>query len=291
MNPFIFLSETVNNEAQSTSFDWQNLFNDIWHWICTQGLKLVLGLIILFILFKLINLLAKTVRRRMETKKSEPTVTMVTYNVIRVGLKLLVFVLFISYIGIDTAGIGAIISSIGIGLSLAVQGSLSNFAGGLVILVMKPFRIGDYISAQGCEGTVEDIHLFYTYVASPDNRVQMIPNGVLANGVIVNVSMKDTRRVDMIFGISYNSSVEKASEVIKKVIFKQNNIFRTPEPLIAVGELAASSINLKVRVWVKKQDYWDVFFKLNDQILKELVENGIQIPFPQLDVHFDQEKK
>ena len=290
MNPLFFteVSDTASDAASGgSSFNWQDLLNQIVNWLCTSGLRLLLGLIVLFILFKIINALSRAVKRRMEARKHEPTITMVVYNVTRVGLKLLVFVLFISYIGIDTAGIGAIISSIGIGLSLAVQGSLSNFAGGLVILVMKPFRIGDFISAQGCDGTVESIHLFYTYVVSPDNKVQMIPNGTLANGVIVNVSMKDTRRVDMVFGISYTSSVSKATEVIKRVISEQEKIFVTPEPMIVVGELAASSVNLTVRVWVKKEDYWDTFFKLNTEILSQLVENDIQIPYPQLDVHLD----
>lgn len=286
MNP-LFFSEVAETTPNNNSFDWKNLLNQIWYWMCTQGLRLVLGLVVVFILFKVINVLSRSIKKRMENRHHEPTITMVVYNVTRIGLKLLVFVLFISYVGIDTAGIGAIISSIGIGFSLAVQGSLSNFAGGLVIIVMKPFRLGDYISAQGCEGTVENIKLFYTYVTTPDNKVQMIPNGTLANGVIVNVSMKDTRRVDMVFGISYNSSVSTATEVIKNVIEQQERIFRTPEPQIVVGELADSSVNLKVRVWVKKEDYWDVFFNLNSTILEELVKNGVQIPYPQLDVHLD----
>ncbi len=291
MNLLFFLTEETTSETTSSQgFDWQNFFNDIWTWICTQGLKLLFGIIVLFILFKVVNAISRAIRRKMESKHQEPTVTMVLYNVIRIGLKLLLVLLFISYIGIDTAGIGVVLSSIGIGFSLAIQGSLSNFAGGLVILIMKPFRIGDYVVAQGCEGTVENIHLFYTYLTTPDNRVQMIPNGVLANGVITNVSMKDTRRVDFTFSISYQSSIDKASESIRKVLSEQKNIFRTPEPLIAVGELAESSINLRVRVWVKKQDYWNVFFFLNDAIFRQLVEDGIQIPYPQLDVHLDNVK-
>ena len=284
----IATSEIANDvQTNTNAFDWNGFMNTIVHWLLTTGIKIVIGLFILFILFKIVNSFSKHLVRRMETKKCDKTVTSLVNSIVRYGLKILFVVLFISYIGIDTAAIGSLITSIGLVVSLAVQGSLSNFAGGLIIIVMKPFGIGDYITAQDCAGTVEKIKLFYTYVVTPDNKVQMIPNGELANGVITNNSIKETRRVDMTFSISYNSDVDKAKQIIKEVELAHPLIFHTPEPFVGISEFADSSINLVTKVWVKNGDYWDVFYDLNNTIAKELVKNGIEIPYPQIDVHIN----
>lgn len=288
---YIFADTSMDSQVTSTttnntsSFSWDALFQNIVHWLLTTGIKIVIGLIVLFVLFKIVNAFSKSIKNKMELKQCDKTVTSLVFSFTRIGLKLLFLILFVSYIGVDTAAIGTIISSAGIGLSLAVQGSLSNFAGGIVIVVMKPFGIGDYITAQGCSGTVENIKLFYTYVVTPDNKVQMIPNGVLANDVIVNYSVKDTRRVDLTFTISYDSSIEKAQEIIKEVELNNNMIFHTPEPFVGISEFAASEIVLSTKVWVKNEDYWNVVYALNDSIFKALVAGGIDIPYPQLDVH------
>ncbi len=288
MHNYIFADTSMSTQATNNSFSWETIFHNIVNWLLTTGVKIVIGLIVLFILFKIVNAFSKSIKHKMELKQCDKTVTSLVFSFTRIGLKLLFVILFVSYIGVDTAAIGTIISSAGIGISLAVQGSLSNFAGGIVIIIMKPFGIGDYITAQGCSGTVENIKLFYTYVVTPDNKVQMIPNGVLANDVIVNYSVKNTRRVDLTFTISYNSSIEKAQEIIKEVELNNNMIFHTPEPFVGISEFAASEIVLSTKVWVKNEDYWNVVYELNDSIYKALVAGGIDIPYPQIDVHVKQ---
>ncbi len=284
-------SENIASSSEETSsnntsnFSWDNVFSTVAHWIQTTGLRILIGIIVLFIGFKIINAISRSIKRKMELKKCDKTVTSLTFSFFRIGFKVLLVLLFISFIGIDTAAVGSILSAIGIGLSLAVQGSLSNFAGGIVIIIMKPFGIGDYITAQGVSGTVEKIQLFYTYIVAPDNRVHMVPNGELANSVITNNSMKKTRRVDLTFTISYDSSVDKAIAIIKETELKNNLIFHTPEPFVGISEFADSSINLITKVWVKNEDYWTTIYELNDSISKAFVANNIVIPYPQLDVH------
>lgn len=277
------------SDASSENFiiAWNSIWNNIVNWVMTTGLKIIIGLIILFILFKITNAFSNHILRKMELKQCDKTITQLTYSVIRICLKVLFVILFVSYIGIDTAAIGSIISSVGIGFSLAVQGSLSNFAGGIVIVVMRPFGVGDVITAQGCTGTVEKIKLFYTYVVSGDNKVQMIPNGTLANGVIVNTSVKEARRVDLNFTISYNSSIDEAKKIIIATALNNSKIFKTPEPFVGVSEFADSEIVLISRVWVKNGDYWDTVFSLNQAVYEALVKGGIEIPYPQMDVHID----
>ena len=279
------VTSEITSETTSSSLDWNMIMSSIWNWITTHGIKLIIGLLVLFIGFKIINFIAKRVNRAMVKKNSEKTLVMVVDKAIKYGLKFVLLFIIISYVGIDTAGIGAIISSLGIGLSLAVQGSLSNLAGGIVILIMKPFRIGDYINAQGCSGTVEEIKMFYTYLVTPDNKVEMIPNGVLANDVIVNVTAKNDRRVDFVFSVAYGTDTNKAKDIILEVINTNSNVYKNPEPFIKVNEFGDSSINIVARVWCKKEVYWDVFFDLNDRVYHELMNRGIEIPFNQLDVN------
>ncbi len=283
------VSVSTSSASQGVSIDWNNLLNTIVHWILTTGIKIVIGLLVLFILFKIINCLSRKIKKKMEKKNRDKTTISVVTTSFRYGFKILFVILFISYIGINTAAIGSLITSIGLVVSLAVQGSLSNLAGGLIIIIMKPFGIGDYIVAQDCSGTVEKIKLFYTYLITPDNKVSMIPNGVLANGVITNNSVKDTRRVDFTFSISYDSDVDKAKEIIKEVELNHSLVFHTPEPFVGINEFADSSVNLVTRVWVKNEDYWTVYFDLNDMINKALVKGGIIIPYPQIDVHINKE--
>ena len=221
----------------------------------------------------------------MEKKNRDKTITKVGYNVIRKGLKLLVFLIFLGYIGIDTAGIGTAIASAGVAIGLALQGSLGNLAGGLLILILRPFKIGDYIEAQGEGGTVEDISIFYTYLTTPDNKVVMIPNGALANGNILNYSMKDLRRVDFEFSIAYDEDYERAKKAINEVIETVPNILLDPQPLVRMKTHGESTINIVTRVWVKSENYWDVYYDMMEAIKTKFDNENIEIPFNQLDVH------
>lgn len=277
--------------SSSGSIDWNGIWNSIIHWITTNGLRLVIGLVVVFILFKVINAIAKSVRKKMEKRNLDLQVRRISYSLIRNGGKILVLIAFLGFVGIDTAGIAAAITSISVGIGLALQGSLSNIAGGLIILVMRPFKIGDYISAQGESGTVEDIHTFYTSLVTPDNRVIMIPNGALANGVIINVNMKDKRRVDFSFDVDYGTDLNLAKKAILEVFQTEDAVLTQPEPFVRVHEYKDSSVKITARVWTKTSDYWPVYFSVMEKMKAKFDEMGIAIPFPQLDVHIDQKEQ
>lgn len=274
----------INLLAKST-IDLAALLQTVLNWLSTEGVKLLIGLVVLFIVFKIINIIAKKFKKTMLAKNRDKTITMVVYSIIRKGLKIIAFLAFLGYVGIDTAGIGTIIASAGVAVGLALQGSLSNLAGGIVILLMRPFKIGDYISAQGESGTVEEIKLFYSYLITPDNKVVMIPNGVLANGSIINYSTKELRRVDFEFSISYDEDFEKAKKVIWDVIGSIENILTDPAPFVRVVSHGESTINIVTRVWTKNENYWDVYFDMMEAIKQSFDNAKIEIPFNQLDVH------
>lgn len=274
----------INLLAEST-IDLAALLQTVLNWLSTEGVKLLIGLVVLFVVFKIINIIAKKFKKTMLAKNRDKTITMVVYSIIRKGLKIIAFLAFLGYVGIDTAGIGTIIASAGVAVGLALQGSLSNLAGGIVILLMRPFKIGDYISAQGESGTVEEIKLFYSYLITPDNKVVMIPNGVLANGSIINYSTKELRRVDFEFSISYDEDFEKAKKVIWDVIGSIENILTDPAPFVRVVSHGESTINIVTRVWTKNENYWDVYFDMMESIKQSFDNAKIEIPFNQLDVH------
>lgn len=261
------------------------ILDTVINWLTTEGLKLVIGLVVLFIGFKFANLISRSVKKRMEKKKRDKTIMAVVYQVIRKGLKLLIFLAFLGYVGIDTAGIGTIIASAGVAIGLALQGSLANFAGGIIILIMRPFKLGDYIECQGESGTVEEINIFYTNLVTPDNKVVMIPNGALINGNITNYSRKELRRVDFTFSISYDEDFERAKEVILNVVNEMEKVLQKPAPFVRLNRHGESTIDICTRVWVNNSDYWDVYFDMMEQIKKKFDEAKIEIPYNQLDVH------
>lgn len=279
---FRFLTETVEEAPKLTL---EEVVGNVVNWLATEGVKLLIGVIVLLIAFYIINIFSKSIRKRMTKKNRDKTITSVVYQITRKGLKIVVFLGFLGYVGIDTAGIGSIIASIGVGVGLALQGSLSNLAGGVIILIMRPFKIGDYIDAHGESGTVEDIRIFYTYLNTPDNKVVMIPNGVLANDTIINYSAKDYRRVDFKFGVSYNTDIDKAKQVIKEVIEKTDNVLLDPLPLVRVSEHGDSSINIAVRVWTKNSEYWNVYYDIMEAIKVEFDKANIEIPYNTFDIN------
>ena len=284
---FNFLTETVTEDTKIT---FEQVLNTIVHWIVTDGVKLVIGLFALLVSFYIINIISKKIRKRMLKKERDKTITSVVYQIIRKGSKILLFILFLGYVGVDTAGIGSIIASAGLAIGLALQGSLSNFAGGVIIIVMRPFKLGDYISAQGESGTVEDIRMFYTYLNTPDNKVVMIPNGILANGTMINYSTKELRRVDFEFGISYDEDFERAKQVIWDVIDNTENVLMDPKPLVRVNGQKDSCVNIAVKVWVKNSDYWNVYYDITETIKKEFDNANIEIPYNTLDINIKREK-
>ena len=278
-------------ETTVPSVDWSAVLDTVLNWVTHTGIKIVIAIVILLLSFAIINGITKKIYKRLQKKNADVTLSRVGTSAARIILKILVIVCLIGYVGIETASISAVIASIGVGISLAVQGTLSNFAGGVIIIVMRPFKIGDYITSNGEEGTVEDIKLFYTHIVTNDNKAVVIPNGALANNVIVNASAKDTRRVDITASVAYGTDVAKVKELVKKVCGEHELVFKDPAPFVEMSEMNESSLDFTVRVWCNRPDYWTVKFALMDAILKTFNENGIEVPFNQLDVNIKKEVK
>jgi small conductance mechanosensitive channel len=219
------------------------------------------------------------IRKHIDTLATTIIITMVLW-----GIRILLIIVYAGIVGIDTAGFAALITSAGVAIGLALQGSLSNLAGGIILAVTKPFKLDDYIESSGVSGTVEDMKLFYTELITPDNKVVMVPNGKLANDTIINYSTKDIRRVDLTFSISYEDNVKKAIETISSVVEKHSLILKNPAYAIKEAEHASSSVNISTKVWVKNEDYWTVHFDLLEQVHQAFNENDITIPYTQIEI-------
>ena len=283
-------TEEVTSSATAAeelaSITWIDIWNKIVDWAMNTGVKILVALVIWIVSFKLINFIFKRIAKRLIRRKADATLSKVLVNIGRIAVKILVMIGLIAYVGIQTASLSALVLAIGTGISLALQGTLSNFAGGVIIIVMRPFKLGDFITSNGESGTVEDIKLFYTYITTPDNRVVMIPNGALANNVIVNATAKDTRRVDVVISIAYGADLELAKRLAKEVCANNEKIFPNPAPFAEVGEYGDSSVEVFVRCWCKRENYWDTKFYMLREIKRTFDENGIEIPFNQLDINF-----
>lgn len=267
------------------SVNWSKLWDTVLDWCKTTGIKVLLGLLVLLILFKLTNLFTKSIDKKLKKKKTDKTISFLVNNVVRKGLKILWVLLYLGYIGIDTASVGSILASLGVVFGLAVQGSLSNLAGGIVIFVMHPFRIGDFIVAQGESGTVESIHVFYTYLVTPDNRVVMIPNGTLANGTIVNNSAKDIRRIDQQFGIAYEADYDLARKTIEDIILSYDEVLKDKDIFVKMTAHLDSAVEITTKVWVKQENYWTVYYRLLEDVKNKFEELGIEIPYNKIDIN------
>ncbi len=276
--------EEVSMLDKIFSFDWglpaplQNFVN--------KCIEVVVVFIVLLILCKIVDLITKRMRARMIKRNVEKTIVQVVYYLSNKIVKLLLLLMAIGFLGVDTSSVAGLVTAAGLGVSLAVQGTLSNFAGGILILFLRPFKVDDYIECQGTSGTVEDIRIFYTHLRTPDNKVVLIPNGALIGGNVINYSTKATRRVDLVFSIDYEEDFKKAKELILDVCSKHELILNDPAPTVRISEWAASSINLSCKVWVNNADYWTVTFDLLETVYDEMNKAGIKIPFNQLEISY-----
>ena len=269
--------------------DWKEIFNNVVstviNWASTAGIRLLLALIILFVSFKIINAIARRIERSGDKGKLDKTLAKTFAYIFKLALKIVVVVCMVGFVGIDTSGLAALLVSVGACVGLALNGALSNLAGGIIIILTRPFRVDDFIEAQGYSGTVEDIHITNTKLRTADNKVVYIPNGPLSSGNIVNYSMKDTRRVDFTFSIGYGDDFERAKKIVSDICSAHELVLKDPAPMVRVSEHGASSINLVTRVWVNSADYWTVNFDILEAVKAAFDKEGIEIPFNQLDVH------
>lgn len=254
------------------------------------GSKLIIALIVFFIGRWLIKKINRLVVRIMEKRQVEASLFSFTRSLVSITLNFIFVIVLIGILGIETSSFIALFASAGVAVGMALSGTLQNFAGGVMILLFKPFKVGDFIEAQGQSGTVKEIQIFNTIMTTADNKVIIIPNGGLSTGIMKNYSKEATRRVDWEFGISYGESYDKAREIIVRLLENDNRVLKDPAYFIALTSLGESSVNIVVRAWVNASDYWGVFFNMNEKVYKTFAEEKLNIPFPQMDVHLYNEK-
>lgn len=259
-----------------------------YNWVLDKGPKLILAIIVLIVGIRLINWVIKRMEKTLNHAKVDPTLIPFLVSVLNWSLKIMLIISAASMIGIETTSFVAIIGAAGLAIGLALQGTLQNFAGGVVLLVFKPFKVGDLIEASGYTGFVEEIHILVTKLVTLENQVVIIPNGVLSNGSLKNFSAKEYIRVDMMIGVSYESDIDTALNVLKGILEKDDRVRKDPAPTVAVMEYADSSVNIVVRPFTSIEHYWGVWFDTHYHMKKELEGAGLVIPFPQRDVHLYQ---
>lgn len=266
---------------------WTTIVNTVVSFATAFGFKLIAALLVLVIGLKLAKFITKKIKKSKGFHKLDVSVQSFLGNCLLAALDIVVIVSACLIVGIPAASFIAALGTAGVAIGLALQGSLSNFAGGLMILIFKPFKVGDFIDSNGVSGTVIDISIFYTVLRTGDNKHVTIPNGTLMNSTVTNASAEDTRRVDFTFSANYGCDVEKVKKILLDVAASEEKAFNDPAPFCRLTNHGESSLDFVLRVWCNSADYWDINFNIKEKVVKAFEENGIEIPFPQLDVHLD----
>ena len=249
------------------------------------GSKILLAIVVFIVGRWIVRRLNKLLAKILEKRHVEASLSTFVKSLVNITLTLLLIIVVIGVLGIETSSFIALFASAGVAIGMALSGTLQNFAGGVMILLFKPFKVGDTIEAQGQSGTVREIQIFNTILATPDNKIIIIPNGGLSTGLMKNYSREATRRVDWEFGIAYGDDYTKAKAVIARLLDADGRVLKDPAYFIALTSLGESSVNIVVRAWVNAGDYWGVYFDMNEKVYKTFAEENLNIPFPQLDVH------
>ena len=253
---------------------------------CVDAGKSILLAAVIFIAGRfLISVINRLVAQMMERRKIDATIQSFLRSFINILLTILLLISVVSALGVNTTSFAALLASAGVAVGMALSGNLQNLAGGLIILLFKPYKVGDYVDAQGVSGTVKEIQIFHTVLVTPDNKIIYVPNGSLSSGSVTNYSLSQLRRVDWTVGVEYGTEIEKVRQTVLDLIKKDGRILTEPAPFIALSALADSSVNITIRVWVKNEDYWGVFFDMNQNIYEVFNREGISFPFPQVTVH------
>lgn len=266
----------------------ESIVEKIISFLITAGGKIIAAILVLIIGHLIIKYVTKSITKSKFTAKTDITVKKFMDNFINIALYCVLIVSVIAIMGIPMASIVAVLGSAGLAIGLALQGALGNIAGGIMLIIFKPFCVGDFVDAAGCSGTVDSIGLFYTVIKTVDNKRITIPNSNVTGANITNYSCEDTRRVDIAFTVAYGSDMAKVKSVIFDVINNNDKAFKTPEPFIKISNHLDSAVEITTRTWCNSSDYWDVFFAITEGVNKAFTENNIEIPFPQMDVHVKQ---
>jgi len=257
--------------------------------ITEYGPNLLFAILTLVVGLWIVKFVVSGVRKGLEKSETDITLRSFLISLVSVLLKVMVYITALGMLGVEMTSFIAILAAAGLAVGLALSGTLQNFAGGVMILFFRPFKVGHFIDAQGHMGTVKEIQIFVTILTTPDNKTVIIPNGPLATGSMTNFSREPRRRVDWTFGIGYGDDLDKAYEVLSKLLSQDERILSDPEPFMALKELGDSSVDITVRAWVEAPDYWGVFFRMNEEVYKTFDKEGLSIPFPQHDVHLFRE--
>lgn len=274
--------------SSTSTLSWDVFISKMIDLGISLGSKLLIALVIFIIGRWLVKRILRLTCTIMQKRQVEASLYSFVRSLVGITLNFVLLITIISVLGIETSSFIALFASAGVAIGMALSGTLQNFAGGVMILLFKPFKVGDTIEAQGQSGKVKEIQIFNTLITTPDNKLIIIPNGGLSTGIMKNYSKEPTRRVDWEFGIGYGDSYDKAKAVIDKLLASDNRVLQDPAWFIALTSLGESSVNIVVRAWVNAPDYWDVYFNLNEKVYKTFAEEGLNIPFPQLDVHLHQ---
>ena len=270
--------------------EWSASVEKVYTVLTLYGLRIVSAIAIFVIGRWVAKGVTRLVERLMVKRKVDETLVSFVSHLGYVALLAFVIIATLNKLGIQTASIIAVVGAAGLAIGLALQGSLSNFAAGVLMIIFRPFKVGDYIEGAGVSGTVESIQIFTTQLKTPDNKTIIIPNAKISGDNIVNYSTKGSRRVDLVFGIGYSDDISEARQIIMDILTKDERVFKDPEPVVVVSELADSSVNLTTHAWARSSDVWDIFFETNEKVKNAFDAQGITIPFPQRDVHVYEQK-
>lgn len=263
----------------------EQILDKLLNWGIDAG-KSIIGAILIYVIGRfVIKQINRLVCKILSKRKLEISVQTFCCSLMNLLLNLVLVFAIISKLGVETTSLAALLASAGVAIGMALSGNLSNFAGGLIILVFKPFKVGDYIDGNNVSGTVKEIQIFHTILSTVDNRIIYVPNGSLSSNAIVNYSKQDMRRAEWTFGVEYGEDYEKVKAVLERIIAADARILKDPAPFIGLGALSASSVDIKVRAWAKTDDYWGVYFDMNRVVYETFNKEGIGFPFPQLTVH------
>lgn len=266
----------------------ESIWQTIAEFIAAYGLKIVGAIVILILGRIVVGILTRVVRKLLNRANTDATLTKFVISLTKTTLLAILFIIVLNQLGIQTTSFIAIIGAAGLAIGFALQGSLSNFAAGVMLIIFRPFMAGDFVEAGGATGLVEEVGIFVTILKTPDNKKIIVPNSGITAGNITNYSAMDTRRVDLIFGIGYDDDIKKAKQLLERIVSEDSRVLKDPAPVVAVSELGDSSVNFVVRPWVKSPDYWAVYWDLMEKVKTTFDAEKISIPYPQRDVHVHQ---
>ena len=251
------------------------------------GIKIIMALVIFYVGRIVVGIVVRVVKKLLLVRNIDEILVTFLTSIIRWVLLLFVIIAALSQLGVNTTSLVALLGAAGLAIGLSLQSSLSNFASGVMLIIFRPFTKGDFVEAGGATGVIDTISIFTTTMTSPDNKEIIVPNGAILGNNITNYSARPTRRVDMVFGISYDDDIRKAKQLLEEIVAADDRVLPEPKPVIALGELADSSVNFLVRPWAKSEDYWNVQWDITEAVKLKFDEVGISIPYPQMDLHMD----